>query len=120
MQWLASKLSEVLQEDTDSESKVMAALSSQPFPEKSLESLSATELISTLQKVKAEEQKLANQISEFFSKEKDLRKKIMAEIIKRQKAIQDLKSQIQTMQNGCYNLTQALCAELPETGESST
>ena len=117
--FLVSKLSEVLQRDLDSESNVIATVSSQTS-EKSLESLSASELISTLQKVKAEEQKLANQISEFFSKEKDLRKKIMAEIIERQKTIQNLKAQIQTLQNGCYNLTQALCAELPADDSSST
>jgi predicted transcriptional regulator len=105
-------LSKLKQEEPSLESNVISNESSQPSAELSLDTLNASELVSTFQKIKTEEQKLTEQKQELSFKEKDLRRKIMEEIAKKQKAIQELKVEIQSLQDGCYNLTQALCADL--------
>ena len=100
----ASKLSKLKQEEPSLESNVISNESSQPSAELSLDTLNASELVSTFQKIKTEEQKLTEQKQELSFKEKDLRRKIMEEIAKKQKAIQELKVEIQSLQDGCYIL----------------
>ena len=115
----ASKLSKLKQEEPNLESNVISNELSEPSAELPLDTLSATELISTFQKIKKEEQKLTEQRQELSSKEKDLRRKIMQEIAKKQKTIEELKVEIQSLQDGCYNLTQALCADSSADAPSS-
>jgi len=112
-------LSKLKQEESDLESNVIAAESSRPSAELSLDTLSASELISTFRKIKTEELELTEKKQELYSKEKELRRKIMQEIANKQKTIQELKAEIQTLQDGCYNLTQALCADLSSNDASS-
>jgi len=113
------KLPEAIQEEPDTESKMIVKESSQPSAEPSWDSSSAQELISILQQIKIQEKELAEQIQDLSSKEKDLRKKIIQEIAKKQKTIQELKVQIQSSQDRCYNLTQALCADFSTIDSSS-
>ena len=108
-----------MQEEPAMESKMIAKESSLPTAELSWETSSAQELISVLQQVKTQEKELTQQIQDLSSKEKDLRKKIIQEIANKQKTIQDLKVQIQSLQDKCYNLTQTLCADTTSSYSSS-
>jgi hypothetical protein len=113
------KLPEIMQEEPDTESKMIVKESSQSSAELSWDSSSAQELISILQENKIRERELTEQIQDLSSKEKDLRKKIIQEIAKKQQTIQDLNVQIQSLQDRCYNLTQALCTDFSTSDSSS-
>jgi FixJ family two-component response regulator len=108
-----------MQEEPDTESKMIVKESSQSSAELSWDSSSAQELISILQENKIRERELTEQIQDLSSKEKDLRKKIIQEIAKKQQTIQDLNVQIQSLQDRCYNLTQALCTDFSTSDSSS-
>jgi predicted transcriptional regulator len=108
-----------MQGEPDTESKMEVRESSQSSAELSLDSSSAQELISILQEIKILEKELTEQIRDLSCKEKDLRKKIIQEITKKQKTMQDLKVQIQSLQEKCYNLTQALCIDCSSNDSSS-
>jgi predicted transcriptional regulator len=112
-------LSELLQEEPDPKSNVIVNESSQPSAESSVDTMSVSELVSTFQKIKTEEQKLTEQRQELSCKEKELRRKIVQEITEKQKTIKELKAEIQSLQDRCYTLTQALCADLSTNPPSS-
>lgn len=76
--------------------------------ESTLENLSALELIANIQKLKADEKKLTEQKQELFSKEKNLRRSIAQEILNKEKKMQELRAEIQILQDRCYKFTQAL------------
>jgi predicted transcriptional regulator len=96
-----------------SKSALIEEGSNEKMDESRQEELSISELISNLQRIKSEERKLIEQKQEFSSKEKELRRMIVQEILKKEKKMQELEIEIQNLQNQCYRLTQALHADIP-------
>jgi predicted transcriptional regulator len=92
---------ELLQKDQNSESDNMVVASSSTAS-------TVSDLVATFQEIKVEEQKLTRQKQELIATEKELQTKVVQEIEKKKKAIENLKLDIVGLQNKCDELTQAL------------
>jgi hypothetical protein len=73
-----------------------------------LNDLHISELFSAFQKMKAEEQELLCQKQNFLETEQELRNVLIQEICKKKKTIQELKTEISSLQNTCKEISQAL------------
>jgi hypothetical protein len=91
-----------------SESAIVEGNTIDKQTESTLENLSASDLVANIHELKADEKKLTEQKMELYSKEKNLRSSIAQEILKKEKKMQELKDEIQILQDRCYKFTQAL------------
>ena len=100
-------MTESLQEDNESESTV-ATTTCQKAPVPSASTLSVSELVTTYQKAKKEEQDLTRKKISLQVTEKNLRSKIIEEIDDANETIKALKSEVTSLEDRCSELSRAL------------
>ncbi len=98
-------MAEFPQKERLSESNKILIDLDQPATEDSSSMTSVPELVSSVQRIKAEKQELNLQKRDLQASEKVLRSKVIQEMDKRWKAIELLKSEILTLQNKCNEIT---------------
>jgi vacuolar-type H+-ATPase subunit I/STV1 len=70
------------------------------------------DLLASLQKMRTEEQQLLETKEDLLATERDLQSRLVKEIDKKRKAIDDLKSEIPAIQNRCKQLGQVLGVDI--------
>ena len=79
-----------------------------PLVEEPKEAPDVLHLLTSLQKMRAEEQELLETKEDLLAKERDLQSKLVKEIDKKKIAIDVLKSEVQNLENRCKEMAQAL------------
>lgn len=76
--------------------------------DKPMDSVDVSELFTSYQKLKTEEQELIDQKQNLLAMQTNLREKLTQEIYRKKKAVEDLHAEISTLQNTCREIQQEL------------